>query len=435
MRPTWEVAVVEMESQTLMSGLARRLGGAPDTVSSLPAVRLPDDSFVVQFSNGLFGAMSPGNRQQVSRWIDHVNRGVSPYLQEGINYVESGAEVMMILDLQDAFAAGDVERGIEDFETVKSSQVDRAELAELVASVKGVMLGITFRDRAYAKLKIDFSQDASLLSSMGKPLVLEILGAYGVMIDEFADWKAEVKGNRMFLGGALSYHGLTRLASLIELPTAALQANVADSQDQPTPANTAGQGDNPTPLATTQKYFESVEHLLKNLRARKRDIKTMGQVAQWFENYGRKVDRLPTLNVDEEMLQYGSYISSQLHGAAMSLKGTTIQRRVDEVGASNSASIYGGAIGNVSQSNWQGGGYGGNYGRRMETNAAYGIARRGGAMGAFKSQLRQQQQAKTAVRTQAKAQAATSIQQIIQNIQTAGTQIRRSMTQKYQVQF
>ena len=111
--------------------------------------------------------------------------------------------------------------------------------------------------------------------------------------------------------------------------------------------------------------------LLENLGGKKSDIKTMGQIAQWFENYGRHVDQLPTLGVDPEMLQYGAYISSQLHGASMGLKGVTIQKRVDEVSATNQTKIYGGALGNISQENWQqssygyyGGSFGGNYGRR-----------------------------------------------------------------------
>lgn len=154
----------------------------------------------------------------------------------------------MLLDLQDAFAAHELE--LEKLESVHKSNVDKAKLNELVASVKGVMLGITFRDQTYGRLKIDFGQDAALIES-------------------------------------------------------------------------------------TQKYYTSVAHLLENLRAQKSDWKTMGQLAQWFENYGRHVDQLPTLGVDKEMLQYGAYISSQLHNASMGLKGVTIQKRVDEVDATN----------------------------------------------------------------------------------------------------
>ena len=71
----------------------------------------------------------------------------------------------------------------------------------------------------------------------------------------------------------------------------------------------------------------------------------------------------------------------------------------------------------------------------METNAAYGLAARGGIEGAAKSELRNQQEAITQVHAQARASAATSVQQIAENIQSATTHIRQIMTDKYKVQF
>jgi hypothetical protein len=444
MHPTWEVAIAKMDSDVSVSSLASQFGGVEDTLNSVPAVRMPDNSFVLDFPGGLLGAMGPGNRQSVSAWVARSNRSVSPYLQEGIRFAESGAEVIMVLDLKNAFSAKEVELGIERFKSVQNSKVDREKLSQLIASVKGLMLGITFRDMPYGKIKIDFGQDATMLSDIAKPLILDILGEYGVMIDEVAEWEPEVKANQVSLGGYLTRDGLTRLASLIQLPTGALHAHAAATQNQSaqSASDTQGQSQKPTVLETTQDYYESVQHLLKNLRSRKGDMRTMGQLAQWFENYGRHVDQLPTLNVDKEMLQYGSYISSQLHGASMMLKGTTINRRIAEMNAAGATSPYGGAIGNVSQNNWQqgsygwgGGSFGGNYGRYMETNAVYGLAARGGVQGAIRSELRQQQRAVTEVHAQAKASAATSVQQIVQNIQNATTQIRQAMTDKYQVQF
>ena len=46
-----------------------------------------------------------------------------------------------------------------------------------------------------------------------------------------------------------------------------------------------------------------VAEQVKNLPTKKSDMKTMGQLAQWFENYGRHVDQLPTLGVDKETLE------------------------------------------------------------------------------------------------------------------------------------
>ena len=119
----------------------------------------------------------------------------------------------MVLDLQDAFAVDEVKRAIEKFETVQESDIDSAHLADLLASIRGVTLGISFRERAFGRLKIDFGEDAALLNEIAKPLVLEILGAYGVMIDEVAEWKPEVKGKTLFFWHCHTESAASRQAS------------------------------------------------------------------------------------------------------------------------------------------------------------------------------------------------------------------------------
>jgi hypothetical protein len=430
MRAKWEVGLTELDAPRLMTDLANQGGGTVDTLHSVPAVHLPDDSFLIQFPGGVLGAMAPGNRQQASYWISRPNRGLSPYLREAIHEIDSHA-IIMALDLNNAFSSSDLERGIEKFETVQKSQLSKAAVAKLMASVQGVTLAINFRDKPYGRLSLDFAEDAALVSSIAKPLMLEILGSYCVMVDDAHNWTAEVKGNQMSLAGSFTKEGLMQVSSLIRLPSRALHAHANAS---------SASGQKASPLELTQQYLASVESLLKILGRKKHDMVTLGQFAQWLETYGRKLDHLPTLGVDKEMLQYGRYVSQQLHHVSFALKGIGIQEPLAESGAASSSRIYGGALGNISQDNWQSGGYyggggGANYGRRRETNAAYGVARHLGAEGAIKSGMRQAQSAVTTVRFQSRAQAANYIQQAIANIETADIQIREAMTDKYQVQF
>ncbi len=441
MHANWEIAVAKMQADVSVASLAQQYKAIEDQIDSVPAVRLPDDSFVVEFGDSELGVMRPGNRQSVAAWITRTNHSLAPYLQEGVRFADEGAEIIMAIGLQNAYSPQEVEAGIERFASVKNSDVDRTKLSALIASVKGVMLGVTFGDKPYGKIKVDFGQDASILKNIAKPFMVDVLSEHGMMLDEVNNWKPEIKGTQVFLGGDLTQSGLMRLASLIELPSPALHAAAtASPSDSAAPAG--GQDDTSSVLATTKSYYDHIQRLLENLRAKKSDMRTLGQLAQWFENYGRHVDQLPTLHVDKEMLQYGNYISSQLHGASMALKGTTMQRDLGEMNASQSARPYGGALGNISQNNWQqgsygwgGGSFGGNYGRVMETNAAYGMAARLGWGGAIQSELRQQQSAITAVHAQAQVAAGASVQQIVQNIESATTKVRQDMTDKYQVQF
>ena len=116
---------------------------------------------------------------------------------------------------------------------LKSAKISVEKIAKLVSSLRGIMLGMTFDAEAYGRLRIDFEEDATPLASIAKPLVLASLAKHGAMIDEIEDWKVETKGKTIFLSGTLGESGLTRITSLITLPTNALQA----------PAEGSGQAD------------------------------------------------------------------------------------------------------------------------------------------------------------------------------------------------
>jgi hypothetical protein len=439
MRASWEVAVAKMETAKPIAEYAKQLAGSVDQFGSVPAVRLPDDSFVLELADGVLGTMAPANRQKVSYWVTRSNRTLSPYLTQAIGDLGSKAQIVMVLDLNGAFSSDDIKRGIEKFASVQNSKVNKADLAKLMASIQGVTMEIAFRDKSYARLSLDFAEDPAMVSEIAKPLVLEMIGSYGVKLDEADDWKAEVKGKRVSLTGTITDHGLMRVYSLFHLPSHALHTSMHSSPGKASPGS-ASSGQTESTLELTQKYFASVQMLLKNLKTSKRNMQSMGQLAQYFDSYGRKVAYLPTLNVDPEMLQYGKYIRTHLRNCCFALKGIGIQEAVSENSASSSAKIYGGALGNISQDNWQsgdgyGGGAAGNYGRRVETNAAYGVARHFGVSGAVKSGMRQAQQARTTVQFQSQAQAASYVEKTQSDIETANDQIRDSMTQKYQVQF
>jgi hypothetical protein len=227
-----------------------------------------------------------------------------------------------------------------------------------------------------------------------------------------------------------------RLSSLIELPTHAIASN---------PVAKAGESENtqqePQTMAqATQAFYKSTEDILKDLRRHKGQGKSIGTYGLWFENYARKVERLPMLNVDEEMLNYGTFLSSQLRDASMAIKGIGIRSRPAAMAA---ASATGG--GSIDFSSGFGGGYGGWGGYRnlssSGTGTTYLAARAAGnspgmsAFAASKDKMRQQQNARVQVRAQEKAKGAASAQQIMGNIQAGQAQIRRNMVEKYKVEF
>lgn len=419
MQPIWEAAVIQMAAVPSLDTAAKQLGGTVDEVAKFPAIRLSDDSYVMQLSETVVGALTPANRQLAARWVREPAGTLSPYLQKAAAFSDGSAGVIMALDLTDALTLADVQARIQasESELLKGDTVDKAALAKILASVQGVTLGITFGEKVSGKIIVDFGIDATPIATAARPLMLEILGNRGVMIDEFASWTTSVQSTRLSFGGDLTASGLTRLSSLIELPTQA----VFEGQKTGAPATSPGQEPAPAKpqdmAQATQQYFKSIEHLAADLKGQKGEAKTIGQIGQWFDNYARKVDKLPILNVDEKMLEYGAFVASQLRNASMAIKGVGIRTRVGEVNAvASGVTNSGGAVGGFRY-----GGYGG-YG-------AYGYDYTRGMT------RREQQSARTQVRANEKSTGAASVQQIRQQMQEASAQIRREMTQKYQIEF
>ncbi len=437
MRPMWEAAIVEFPQAPTLADVSQHFGGIDDMIANTSVLHVADDSCVVRLSDHLLGAFGPGNRQLVSSWLEQTDAQLSPYLREALGYEDAGAEIILAIDAANALTPALIEQRLaaSTDTAVSNAKLSTQDIAQIVSSLKGVMLGITFGQQPYGKIKIDFGQDATPLSDIAKPLVLAALANHGAVIDEMNEWKVEVKGSTIYLDGHLGESGLTRIASLVNLPTHAMHSpatsNVPAAAAKTPPAQSPSDPGQVV-LEATQQYYQSIGHLLADLKGRKGEERTIGQIGVWFQSYANKVDRLPILNIDDEMLQYGQYVAQQLRNASMAIKGYGINKRVAEVNATDSVGPYGPSGGYA-------GAYYGPYGRPVGAYAAYGWANRAasgaGLYYAGRAQMREATAARTQVDVQLKAGAATSVQGIMEGLREAHEKIRVDMTKKYKVEF
>jgi hypothetical protein len=302
---------------------------------------------------------------------------------------------------------------LDALETLKGRQVDLDELSKVLASARGMTLGITLAEKPFGKIKLDFGQDASLLKDFAKPLLLEALANHGAMIDEFQEWTVRVNGKQVTLEGNLYQSGLQRLSSLLDAPP--------ELQEQASAAASGGEGQTEEDLKrlASQQYFNSVTAVLEDLRRRpeRSKISTWGQVGVWMDSYARKLDGLPILNVDPELLDYGAYVANSFRASADSLKGIGAKTRVREVNQPtqyNTAYRYGGT-----------GGYG-RYG---------GYGGYGGYAWASWEDTKAEQRERTRIRTEERIAGTASAQEIMGEVAKATAEVRRKMTEKYQVEF
>ncbi len=507
MKPIWEMALLRMDSAPPLAEIARRYSGTADTVAGAPALRLPDDSYIVRFSDRCLGGFTPGNRQMVSQWV-RGGKNRSPYFQEAAGYATAGTEMIMALDMTDVAAIGDVQEGTKTLDSglLKQAKVDPAELARVLQGVKGLTLGVKFEKRIFAKIKLDLQDDASLLSGIAKPFFLAMVAQRGMMLNEFEDWKAEVEGNRIIFGGYLSSSGLTRLSSLVDLPTPALCATpkvrpIEDalraaatraaettkppesggSQGTPAPdaASTtvpqgrigfqpvsgnagkvaetpppqvapspesgpaqgtppAGPSAAPAPAApdinpgqlsaiveATQQYFHSTGHLIGDLRGRQHSARTMGQCGLWYQNYARRIDRLPLLDVDDQMLGYGSYVANQMRKASFAIKGAFIRAHAEEVAVGNQPLAIPTGRTTVARGSYHGSG---------QEQGEWNYESRGPTF--YRPMTYQERwHAQHQVRAMENANAVGAVEQIELEIDSATAEIRAGMTKKYRSEF
>ncbi len=420
MQPIWEVALANVSKEVSIPQFAQLRGGSVDVVAGESAVALPDDTYAIKFGPTVVGAMKPANRQSVGRWIeasrDAKRRPLTPYLEEAVGYVQDiGTPIIIALDLENALAPGRIRARLGEMKCLEGKTVDLDKLSQALASVRGVTLGITLVEKRYGGLKIDFSEDVSMTAEFAKPLLLEALANQGAMIDEFNDWTVTVTSNQIALKGALEPSGLRRVLSLLEPP---------HSPDYLPPKPSSGtQPEELTVALASQEYFKTIETLLDDLKGKRKsdEFVTWGQVGLWFERYAKKIDNLPILNVDNELLDYGAFVADSLRQSETAMKGIGAKsgyRKTQLPNVSGGGTYYGGY------------GYGYGYG--------YGAPRAGAAaanLDAAHANLAYRGQAEAQVRTQERIAGNANAHFIMQGIDQATSAIRRSMTQKYKMEF
>jgi hypothetical protein len=412
MQPKWEIAVTDLKYEPSVPKAALRYGGTIDKINGLDAVALPN-SYLVKFGPKVSGVMSPADRQEVSRWINQVHQnitgGLSSYLAEAVKFAEANACVILVLDLHDVPSPAGVKQRLTVSPALQGRQLDLDPLSQALAGVQGVMLGITVGQERYGKIKIDFTADVSALGDLAKPLLLEMLADNGVMIEEFRDWTARVSGTQITLEGKLYQSGMQRILSILDAPSSA-RANLRD-EDDPSPGSSSEQ----LVALTSQQYYKSVVSLLEDLKVKRTssEFVSWGQVGTWFQKYARKIDNLPILNVDPELLDYGAYVADSLRQAESAMKGigANVGMRKTEVPNYYTVNTYAAPIG-------------------VSTSGAYGMY-----SWTAREDLAAKGQAEARIRTQERIRGNADANLIAQGIAAATADIRRRMTQKYQVEF
>jgi hypothetical protein len=422
MHPVWQVGTLSTTRTHDMAEIAKKKKGTQDTISGLSAVLLPTDNYLIQLTPNTYATMVPADRQTVARWIRTTTGAsprFSPYIGEAIGYAEeAGTEVIMAMDLTDVLDEATVRELAKQSTPLKSAGVNLDAAVKVLTSLRGVMLGITFGSKPFGSIKVDFAEDASVLESVAPALLADALAKRGAMIDDFTKWTGKTDGKQIRFSGDLSAEGLRQIFSLMDPPTASTLPAPTASSDQ-------SASDQDPEATATQQYFASVNEYIRDLR--NKEPQRIAQYGIWFDKYARKIDQLPMVNVDDEMLDFGAYVAQQFRNAGSAIQGIGVRSRVRQVQNVNAAGAPG---------YWGGAGGGGYYDGRGYAYRGYYYSGFGGYGRNYQqAELRQQQSIRTQVKVEEKAMGTSAARAIVKDIDGAVAHIRREMTKKYNVEF
>lgn len=404
------MAVMELSSPMGMSSIARSEGGYVDTLRDTEVAWTPSDAYFVSLTDRMLGVMFPADRQVVSRWIAFAKQNVRPmmssYLREATNKTSDNVQILLAMDLTDVIQPHEVNERVQQSELFKKIKMDNKTAVPLISSLRGASLRIMVGDKAEAQLRIDFAEDISALDRIAGDLVIGVLDEIGVTIPGLEDWQTKVVGTSIRMQGELSQDGQRRIFSLVELPSAkfSLLKDVPPPPSAEEPQGTSGSQESLI-RESSQTYFASIQVLLKDLKRELRGNKASSAI---MERYAGRIDRMPILNVDDDLLDYGSFVAETLRAVALSKRQGGISAGTQTAG-----------MGGSGYSGYQ---YDYNWFLHTHKEDLYAGARAGAAE-------------RTAIKAQAMAESKNARVEGSKAIADATAQIRRQMTKKYGAEF
>ncbi len=324
----WEVSVIELSKPRPTETIARAERGFVETIADKPAAYSPQDAYFLELGPQTLGVVTPANRQFAARWAGQKNTlggsFVSSYLWQTTLAMEAGTEFALAIDLEDAIGAPRIAERIrtDAWQSLEGKKYDLKALCELLASVKGVLLKIDVGEKISGKATIDFGQDVTLLGELGQPLVLELLDKAGASIPDFADWQVAVRGKSLALEGPLSTEAFIQIASIVR-PPAPVEAAAAEPAPAPAGQKPPPKGETPRGAAdaatASLEYYRAIDRmfqkLTKDIGAGSRSA-TLKQISGWLRRDSQRINRLPLLNVDPELAQWGGMVAARFGEAA-----------------------------------------------------------------------------------------------------------------------
>lgn len=380
--PSWEIGYVSVANLPDAAWLAKAIGGYADAIAGKDVIWSPKNAYLIPSGSNVLGIVRPADRKLAGLWIkkEH-NVGTASYLQKQATQGTKFISVLLAFDLEDVWSPIAIEQRIATLESLKGT--DLKSISKTLSTVKGLRVIASRKNLDECIISLDFGASPAALLPVANAFFAEALTRINSSIPEASKWTASVDGNTLAFRGTITPATLDDMLGIFTLQRQASGMDASNKEDVNTTSDSAK-------LAATKDYFAKTAGIIK--RVRDYSAGNTGERAQWNGRMANRIDELPTLNVDPELVEFGAKVAQGLRGNAVALQQTNIAN-------STNAMINAGTYGYSSD------------GYYYNSNAPYQY------------------------RANARGLGFSAYKELISAIDQLEGDIRRRMTEKYQVQF
>lgn len=327
----WSTAVLEMPKNTTMESIARSEESRVSRLGELRSVRSRRNSILVEIRPRLLGVRSPGVRQEAARWAASAAEGtsgsLSTFLQKA---VARPAHIIQAIDLNNAADIHGIRDYLEGSGLMPEDAVERVELPPLLTSLQGVGLFVSVDESTTATVVMEFGKDTRKLGQSVAAVFRHVVDDMHMSLDELETATVMAQGQTVTLEMELSDESLRQVISLISSPHPAHQANeTARNTDEAASPAPPAPGRVSADLPASQRYYRSVIKVIDDIDRINRSSKS-SRSATWLDNFARRIDHLPTVGVERQLLEFGSRVSERIRALAASLRGQSVQVNAEQ---------------------------------------------------------------------------------------------------------
>jgi hypothetical protein len=333
-------------------------------------------------------------------------------LQQVAGRLTDRQSVSIAVDLEDVLSMGVLNEKLAQSKSLQGKNIEA--IAKSLSSVQGITISVA-SDALEATVLIDFLSAPTELTPVAKVFFAEVLTARGMQLDEFSQWKmsAVSEGKTLSFTGPIASETLDDLLGMFTVHRASRGVTTVSKTDSPA-APTSGQTSPSIVAENTRDYFRKVINIVH--RVRDYSANNTGERAQWNGNMANRIDEMPTLEVDPQMVMFGAEVAKSLRSNSMSMQLTNISQGAAAVAADAGTGAFSTAtaVGTMAGMGYGYGGYGnyGSYGGNfVDPNSPVKYYRMG------------------------QAQGNTSFKELMARLEQSLADMRRTMTEKYKIQF